>query len=252
MGSFNYVVLRIYSGSTLYIESSTSMFLYVNSVLSLPITITPDNPTTGALSAYKLILTLSVPHPASFQVQIDLPADVNYTGVGSNCTGNCSSVSASNSTSLTVTASNSMPNITSIQISLYLSATFTNARHIGTSLPWKITTKTISPSNTISFTSESPSLTTANQLSVNMLTDNYYINNTNTVKISFTFTNNLIAGDYIEMQFSTDTYSEYTTVSCSLSFGTCNKSTTSTSAILIVIITPNLTAVVNKTLTVWV
>ena len=70
MGSFNYVVVRIYSGSTLYLESSSSMFLYVNSVLSLPISIVAATPKTGALSGYTLTLTLSVPHPASFLVQI--------------------------------------------------------------------------------------------------------------------------------------------------------------------------------------
>ena len=87
-----------------------------------------------------------------------------------------------------------------------LSATFTNARHIGTGLPWNITTKTISPSNTISFTSQAPSLSIPNLLTVTMLTDDYYTSNNNTVKISYAFTNNLMDGDYIEMQIDTLTY----------------------------------------------
>ena len=39
-----------------------------------------------------------------------------------------------------------------------------------------------------------------------MLPDSYYKNNSNMVKISFNFTNTLIAVDYIQMLISTITY----------------------------------------------
>jgi len=250
MGSFNYIVLRVQKGSTVYMESATSMYLYVNTVVSLPIGLTAVNSIAGATSGYTISMTLSVPHPSSFYVQVDLPGDVGYTSSAASCSGNCSSsiTGTSNFTSFIITATNSQPTQTNQVVTFNLAAAFTNARSVGTSLPWNFTTKTITPTNTITFSSSAPTINNPNSLTISMLSDSYYKNNTNPVKISFGFTNNLMSGDYIQMRFNTLTYSEYTTVNCSLIFGTCSKSSASTSGLLVINIVPNLSSITSKTL----
>ena len=83
-----------------------------------------------------------------------------------------------------------------------------------------------------------------------MLPDSYYKNNSNMVKISFIFTNTLIAGDYIQMLISTITYNESTTINCSPIYADCTKSNASTAGQLIINIIPNLTANSGNSLTI--
>jgi hypothetical protein len=64
IGSYDYVTLSISVGSTLYLSSLTTMSLVVDSVSSIPTTVTPATPTTGALSAYTISITINVPHPS--------------------------------------------------------------------------------------------------------------------------------------------------------------------------------------------
>ena len=156
MNSFTYVILRIKKNGVLYIESANSMVLNVNSVVNIPVTITPSNPKTGVVSAYTIVLTLNVPHPSNFYIQIDLPSDVSFSSSGADCTGNCSLALAGNATSLIINSSNSLPSSTGQLITLNLGATFTNPRSIGNAAAWIITTKSISPSNTITISASAP------------------------------------------------------------------------------------------------
>lgn len=224
MNSFTYVILRIRKNGVLYIESANSMVLNVNSVVNIPVTITPTNPKTGIISGYTIVLTLNVPHPNNFYVQIDLPSDVSFSSSGANCTGNCSLALSGNATSIVINASNSMSSSTGQQITLGLGATFINPRSIGNTAAWIITTKSISPSNIITISSQAPYISTANLLTATMkAADPYYINNTSPVRVMFSFTNSLVSGDYILMTIYSGVYTENTAVNCSTIYGTCSK-----------------------------
>lgn len=125
------------------------MVLHVNSAVAIPVTISPNNSKTGASSAYIISLTLNVPHPNNFYVQIDLPSDVAFSSSGANCSGNCSSSLSGNATSLIINASSSLPSSTSEVITFNLASTFINPRSVNRSAAWIITTRSISPSNVI-------------------------------------------------------------------------------------------------------
>jgi hypothetical protein len=249
LGSYNYVILQVLSGSTLYLSSTTSLFLLVDTVGALPATLTPTNPTAGATSGYRLDLTITVPHPSSFLVRISLPSDVSFSSAGASCSGNCSSSIASNNfTSFTLTASNGLPSSTGHNLTFSLAATFTNPKAVGISSLWTITTMTTAPSSTITVSSTAPVITLPNVLTASFLTDSYYINNTNVVKLSFSFTNALAAGNYLLLIAPTTTYAEYTTVACSAIYGTCTKSVLSSNASLVLQIVPNISSIINNTL----
>ncbi len=225
------------------------MALNVNSVVNIPVTITPSNPKTGIVSAYTILLTLNVPHPNNFYVQIDLPSDVSFSSSGANCTGNCSLSLSGNATSLVVNASNTLPSNTGQQITLNLGATFTNPRSIGNAAKWLITTKSISPSNTITISAQAPYISTANLLTATMRAgDPYYINNTEPVRVMFSFTNSLISGDYILMTINSGVYTEKTAVNCSTIYATCSKVSGSSPGTLGIKIEPNLTYIINNTI----
>lgn len=227
------------------------MVLNVNSVVSIPVTIAPTISITGATSGYTISLTLNVPHPSDFYVQIDLPSDVTFSSSGASCSGNCSSALSGNATSLVINASNTQPASTGQLITFNLAATFVNPRSVGNAASWVVTTKSISPSNTITTSSAASYISAANLLNVAMRSgDPYYINNTNPVRVTFSFTNNLISGDYILMTINSGVYTEHTTVNCSAIYGTCSKVTGSSPGTLGIKIEPNLTFIINKTLSI--
>lgn len=225
------------------------MVLNVNSVIAIPVTITPTSAKTGASSGYNISLTLNVPHPNNFNVQIDLPSDVTFSSSGANCTGNCSSALSGNATSLIINASNSLPSNTSQVITFNLASTFINPRSVGNSAAWIVTTKSISPSDVITISSYAPYIGEPNLLNVSMKADDpYYINNTNPVTVTFSFTNSLFSGDYILMTISSGVYTEKTSVVCSTLFGSC--SNIGGSGTLGIKIEPNLSFIINKIFTV--
>jgi len=243
MGTYDYVIVRITVSSTLYILSNSAMSLAVDSVSSMPVTITPAIPKTGETSAYTIDMTVTVPHPLSFLVRVTLPSDVRFTISGASCTGNCSStVTSLNSSAFQLTASDSQSGNTGHNLTFTLAATFTNPRAMGASSLWSILTATSSPSSTITTSTAAPTITTPNTLTAAFLTDSYYINSTKVVKMSFTFTNSLQSGDRLLWMAPTTTYSEYSTIACSPIFGICIKEAAlSTSSTLVVSIIPNLT-----------
>ena len=53
--------------------------------------------------------------------------------------------------------------------------------------------------------------------------DPYYINNTSPVRVTLSFTNSLISGDYILMTINSGVYTENTGVNCSTIYGVCSK-----------------------------
>ena len=72
------------------------MFVLVDTVSNMPAVLTPTDPTTGAISGYTLQLTISVPHPSSFLVIINLPSDISFSTSGASCSGNCTTTITSN------------------------------------------------------------------------------------------------------------------------------------------------------------
>lgn len=198
------------------------MQIKVGVVSSMLGSITALNSVTGASSGYSITLSISVPHPALFYIQVDLPTDVSYSNTGSTCSGDCNgTVQSVGFTSFKINVTYGHPNQTGYDITVSLSSTFTNPRSVGWGLPWNITTTTLSSASAITFQQLSPEIKNPNHLTASFLADSYFINNTAPVRISFGFWNSLIAGDYIVMQIPTDIYSELTNVSCSSLFGSC-------------------------------
>lgn len=229
-----------------YLSTTSALYLNVNSVTSMSLTVTALTSIAGATSNYVLTLVLTIPHNTTFIVQVDVPTDTTFISTNASCT-NCiaSSLSPTNATTFTFTASNpSGANATSIVFTL---SSFTNPRSAGSSLPWGVSTKTVSPTNLISYSTASATILNPNGLTaVLSKSDSYYRNNSNPLKITFTFTNKLIAGDYILLSFTSDSYTG-SSVTCSSIYGSCAVFGTP-SNVTVVKIFPNTTSIIGSSL----
>ena len=249
LGDYTGVVLAISKGTTLYLQSAGVMSMLVNSVSSLATTITPLNSKAGASSGYNITVTLSVPHDPTFTVTVALPSDITFTSSGSTCSNNCSPNVTPQGTGFKFTAVNSATG-TGHNLTFTLSSTFTNPRAKGVASLWTITTATVASGSTVTISHAAPTISSPNKLTASMLTDSYYINSSKVVKMSFTFTNDLLSTDYLLWTAPTTTYSQLSTITCSPVFGTCAKqSALSTANTLVVSIQPNTNAIINGTLT---
>ena len=248
LGNYNYVTLSVSSGSTLYLQSTTAMFIAVDTVTSMPFSVTPTVDMTGATSGYTIAMTVNIPHPSSFLLIIDLPSDVAFSSAGASCLGNCTGTIASNNfTSFQFEVTNNLTT-TGHNLTFILGNTFTNPRAIGLAAQWTFTTSNIAPTSIITISNSAPTLTLPNVLTPSFQTDSYFINNTNLVKMTFSFTNNLVSTDYLLLITSTTTYNQLTTIACSTIFGTCSKDTASTNGSLIIRIVTNTSSIVNNSL----
>lgn len=148
IGTYSYVKLTISKNSTNYISTLSTLFLNVNSVSTMTVTIVPQNSFAGALSTYLFTLFLTIPHNTTFIVQVDVPSDTKFNSANSSCTNCLTNLTSSGTSSFYFTANN--PNgFTSQSISFTLGS-FTNIGYVGTGLAWTVSTKTTSPVNLIS------------------------------------------------------------------------------------------------------
>ena len=225
------------------------MFILVDSVTSMPARLTPTNSMTGASSGYTIEMTVTVPHPTSFLLIINLPSDISFSTSGASCTGNCSgSITSNNFTSFQFQVDNNL-NTTGHNLTFVLGSTFTNPRAIGRSADWTLTTSNIAPTSIITISTAAPTISLPNLLTPSFQTDSYYINNTNVVKMTYIFTNSLVSTDYILFIGDSTTYSELTTITCSGIYGTCTKDAAlSSNGSFIIRIVPNVSSIVNNTL----
>ncbi|EFX59934.1 hypothetical protein DAPPUDRAFT_346307 [Daphnia pulex] len=210
----------------------------------MSVTVAPLSSIAGQPSSYTFTLLLTIPHSTTFIVQIDVPSDTKFIASGATCT-NCtaSSMSPVNSSTFSFTASN--PN--NYQSFSFTISSFTNPRSVSTSLPWGIATKTVSPTNLISYSYANASIKNPNTLTANLSkSDSYYRSNTNPVKMTLTFFNQLIATDYIQLTFTSESYTG-SNVTCSPIYGICSMFGTPSNVTVVKII-PNTTSIINGTL----
>lgn len=66
MASYQYVKIIISFGSTVYLSSTNTIEMLVDSVSGLAATITPNPAVAGAKAAYTINMAISVPHPSTF------------------------------------------------------------------------------------------------------------------------------------------------------------------------------------------
>lgn len=143
------------------------MTIPVTSPGVMPITITPYNSITGATTSYLITMTLSIPHPNPFTLEVAAGTDTQFISGGATCTSICTGISALGSNGFTVTVNNPYPNSTSpVNIDLNIS-NFKNSRNIGAGLAWTLTTKT-SSTDQISSQTASPTITVPNLLTGNL------------------------------------------------------------------------------------
>lgn len=144
MNTYNFVQVFITYNNIIYLSSTTTMSLEVNSVNSISPILTPSPSKAAATASYTIDLPMTVPHPEYFYLSVYLPSDVSYTSTGSSCSGACNStVLSSNSSYFRVNVTNPSPNVTGHLLSVTLTATFTNPRAIGNGMLWNLSTSTI-------------------------------------------------------------------------------------------------------------
>lgn len=226
------------------------MPINVNAVSQMPVSITPDVSITGSLSAYTITLTLSIPHSLFFNVRVDVASDTIVQS-GLACLSLCSGIIIGTN-SFTATVNNPYPNSVSSQNIDIRVSTLKNSRNIGPGSPWNITTYSIA-NETISFQSAFPTISIPNSLiGVLDTTSEYYRSNANIVKFKLNFSNPLISSDYILLTMERITYDTNISVSCSSFYGVCQLDTASTSNLLIIRVTPNLTNIYSNPFDLWV
>lgn len=173
IGTYSYVRLVVSNNSTNYLSSRNSLFLNVDAVNSMSVSITPSLAIAGHTTSYSFLLTLSIPHSTTFIVQIDVPSDSKFLSSGATCT-NCtnSALSTINESSFSFTADN--PTGAAAQTILFRISSFTNRRSVEPSVGWGIATKTVSPTNLISYTVANVSISTPNSLTAVLSKSNSY------------------------------------------------------------------------------
>lgn len=195
------------------------------------------------MSSYTLSLTYTVPHPALFDLVVDIPSDTTYlTTTPGTCTPNCFISSFnSNGSQLTLSITNLFPNSTTIFTASYTIGTLSNRRYISTTGPaFNLTTSVSSSIITKQSTTASitvPSLLTG-QLDPNVF---YFRNNSASVNILLNLTTTLMSGDYFLLTMDKTTYTG-STVLCSSFYGSCNINPISTTNVIVITIVPNISS----------
>lgn len=140
LGTYNYVNLAI-TNSLVYIQCLNQLTLDVNIPSTMPVTIIANDPVTAQPSAYSITVTYTVPHPATFDLQIDIPSDTSYITTVGSCTPSClvKTFNADGS-QVIITISNPNPNSATIFSATYVLSSFNNRRFVGSGSSFKFTT----------------------------------------------------------------------------------------------------------------
>lgn len=246
IGTYSYVKLTVSNNNTNYLSNTGSLYLNVNAVSSMSVTITPLSGIAGKTTIYQFSITMSIPHNSAFIVQVDVPADTKFITTNSVCTScNASSMSPTNSSIFSFIANNTQG--TNAQTYSFNISSFINPRSTGQSLPWGIATKTVSPTNLISYSYANATITDPNTLIATLdKSDSYYRSNPSPVKLTLTFFSSLISTDYILFSFIYDSYTA-STVTCSSIYGQCSIQGTPTN-VTVVKVLPNTTSIIGNSL----
>lgn len=167
MKTFSFIQLSVSQNSTYLFQSLSSMAIPVTNPGVMPVAITPYNSITGAPTSYLITLTLSIPHPGTFTLEVAAGTDTQFISGGATCTSICTGISPLGANGFTVTVNNPFANSTSpVNIDLNISS-FKNSRNIGTGLIWTLITKT-SSTDQISSQTASPTISVPNLLTGNL------------------------------------------------------------------------------------
>lgn len=140
VNTFSYVQFTVTKSGTTYMQSLTSMQIQVTTPSTMLATITPSSSLTGATTPYLITIALSIPHNASFLLQIDFATDVQFVNNVTSCAGVCASLNAVSNT-LKVTINNPSPNTITSTLSLTITS-FVNPRTTGAGSVWTFSTFT--------------------------------------------------------------------------------------------------------------
>lgn len=242
LGTYGPMSFKITRNNNTY-EQSNFLKLYVNQTSPIDVKMTAPNSNgyaAGANTTLQFSLSSYIAHSTPyFFFLISVPNDTVFYPSGA-CSGACNSVyDMASKTTINITINNSYSfssNFYNYSISL---GVFKNPRSLGSSMSWYFQTynkdgSQVGTGNS-TFLVSLPNLLTGS-LSLN---DRYYRNNSNSVQLFISMWNVLISGDYLLLQFGTDTYSSPTNnVSCPLL--NCSVSNQSTSNVLVVLVTPNI------------
>jgi hypothetical protein len=209
----------------------------------MSVTIRPLSGMAGKTTIYQFSITMSIPHTNAFIVQVDVPADTKFITINPSCTScNASSMTPTNSSIFSFIA-----NYTQTQAYSFNISSFINPRSVGQSLPWGIATKTVSPTNLISYSYANATMSEPNVLLATLdNSDSYYRSNPNPVKLTLTFFSSLISTDYILFTFMSDSYTS-TNVTCSSIYGRCSIQGTPSNVTLVKML-PNTTSIIGNSL----
>jgi hypothetical protein len=167
MKTFPSIQLSVNQNSSILFQSLSSMTIPVTSPGTMPVAITPYYSLTGATSSCLITLTLSIPHPGTFTLEVAAGTDTKFITGGATCTSICSGLSPLGANGFSVTINNPYPNSTSpANIDLNISS-FINSRNIGAGLVWTIATKTTS-TDSISSQTAYPTISVPNLLTGNL------------------------------------------------------------------------------------
>jgi hypothetical protein len=242
IGTYGPMPFKITRSNNIY-EQANFLKLYVNQTSPIDITISAPNSngnSAGANTTLQFSLSSYIAHSTPyFFFLISVPNDTIFYPSGT-CSGACSSAfDLASRTTINITMNNSYSfssNFYNYSISIGI---FKNRRSLGSSSIWYFQTynkdgSQVGTGNS-TFRVSLPNLLTGS-LSLN---DRYYRNNSNSVSMFVSMWNALISGDYILLQFGTDTYrSASNKVSCPLL--NCSVSNQSTTNVLVVVVTPNI------------
>lgn len=219
----------------------TSSFLKINVNKTSPINIkisVPSNSSKGQYTGAETALTFSMTSymPQStpyFYLIINYPSDTGFS-LNGTCSGTCYSTFAIyNSTAINVTVNNSYTFTSNYYNYSFTISTFTNPRHIGSSETWSFISYNKDGSQVGTGTAIFQVLLPSPISAILSTSKNYYRSNTESVILYLTLTNALQSGDYLVLQFNSDTYTNVSSsVSCILT--TCSISNQSTTNVLVV------------------
>jgi hypothetical protein len=248
MGNYDSIQLTAFKNGISYLQSLSSMVFAVNTTIPMGISIIPNDLTTGKTTDYNFTINIIIPHPPIFLILVNVPADTQLAITNSTnaCNGTCNTaVTLKNSSSFYVNVSNPSPNSANTITIQFKISKFINARSIGVGSNWNLTTMSTSY-EPISITLTNFSLQIPNKMTgVLSLADSYYRSNNNSLKIIFSFFNNLISGDYILLSIDRTVFnmnSSVTSVTCTTISATCMTDANSSPGTLVIRITPTITA----------
>jgi hypothetical protein len=239
LGTYSYINLTIVKEGNIYEECVGTLQLAVTKASAVDFTLAPTGTTaamsTGATTIYRFTMKTYIPHPSTFFLLISLPIDTSYiynnTGQISTCIGNCNSaVRTPNSTLLNITMINPNSSLTSFTFTL---GNFVNPRSLGRGMLWNLSTFNVTGPQ-IGSGSAAIEITLASVLNASLARNRrYFKSNTDPIELYVSLANKLITGDFMLLQFGSDSYTANTTLTCTKAFN-CSATNQTTANILVV------------------